>query len=101
MYDTYGLNIETIKELAEIECLYFDELAFYKELENLKNQSRIGLEKSNLIDIKKSLEILEKSYVPKTDDSFKYKYVFNGNSYEFPKIESKILALIINGKNYH
>lgn len=96
LYDTYGLNIETIKELAEIECLYFDEVAFYKELENLKNQSRIGLEKSNLIDIKKSLEILEKSYVPKTDDSFKYKYVFNGNSYEFPKIESKILALIIN-----
>ncbi|PBC27582.1 Alanyl-tRNA synthetase, cytoplasmic [Apis cerana cerana] len=99
LYDTYGLNIETIKELAEIECLYFDEVAFYKELENLKSQSRIGLEKSNLIDIKKSLEILEKSYVPKTDDSFKYKYVFNGNSYEFPKIESKILALIINESN--
>lgn len=101
MYDTYGLNIETIKELAEIECLYFDEEAFYEELENLKNQSRIGLEKSDLIDIKKSLKILEKNYVPKTDDSFKYKYVLNGNSYEFPKIESKILALIINGKNYH
>lgn len=101
LYDTYGLNIETIKELAEIECLYFDEEAFYEELENLKNQSRIGLEKSDLIDIKKSLEILEKNYVPKTDDSFKYKYVLNGNSYEFPKIESKILALIINGKNYH
>ncbi|KAG6801622.1 alanine--tRNA ligase, mitochondrial [Apis mellifera caucasica] len=96
LYDTYGLNIETIKELAEIECLYFDEEAFYEELENLKNQSRIGLEKSDLIDIKKSLEILEKNYVPKTDDSFKYKYVLNGNSYEFPKIESKILALIIN-----
>ncbi|KOX74438.1 Alanine--tRNA ligase, mitochondrial [Melipona quadrifasciata] len=97
LYDTYGLSVETITELAEIESLYFDKKVFQKELEDLKNRSRIGLEKSDITAMKKSLEILEKNNVPKTDDSFKYKYTVNGNNYEFPKIESKILALIING----
>ncbi|KAK9309871.1 hypothetical protein QLX08_000669 [Tetragonisca angustula] len=96
LYDTYGLSVETITELAEIESLYFDKKVFQKELEDLKNRSRIGLEKSDITAMKKSLEILEKNNVPKTDDSFKYKYTVNGNNYEFPKIESKILALIIN-----
>lgn len=99
LYDTYGLSVETITELAEIESLYFDKKVFQKELEDLKNRSRIGLEKSDITAMKKSLEILEKNNIPKTDDSFKYKYTVNGNNYEFPKIESKILALIINGKN--
>lgn len=97
LYDTYGLSVETITELAEVESLYFDKKVFQEELEDLKNRSRIGLEKSDITAMKKSLEILEKNNVPKTDDSFKYKYTLNGNNYEFPKIESKILALIING----
>ncbi|CAD1469392.1 unnamed protein product, partial [Heterotrigona itama] len=97
LYDTYGLSVETIIELAEIESLHFDKKVFQKELEDLKNRSRIGLENSS-ITTKKFLEILEKNNVPKTDDSFKYKYTFNGKyDYKFPKIESKILALIING----
>ncbi|OAD57518.1 Alanine--tRNA ligase, mitochondrial [Eufriesea mexicana] len=97
LYDTYGLSIETIHELAKIESLYFDEIALQKELKNLQNRSRIGLETNDLTVIKKSLQTLEKNNVPKTDDSFKYKYVLNGNNYEFPKTKSKILALIING----
>ncbi|XP_033303126.1 alanine--tRNA ligase, mitochondrial isoform X1 [Bombus bifarius] len=96
LYDTYGLSVEIITKLANIESLYFDKVAFQKELECLKNRSRIGLEKSSITNIKKSLEILEENCIPKTDDSFKYKCVLNGNSYEFPKVESKIMALIIN-----
>lgn len=47
--------------------------------------------------LRKCLETLQKNHVPKTDDSFKYKYIHDGDSYQFPTIDSKIVALIING----
>ncbi|XP_076161952.1 alanine--tRNA ligase, mitochondrial isoform X2 [Ptiloglossa arizonensis] len=97
LYDTYGLTVETIIKLAEIESLYFDEKAFQDKLENIKYRSRIGLMKDSEIVIKKVVEILEKNRIPKTDDIFKYKYTFDGNNFQFPKIESKIIGLIING----
>ncbi|XP_026673811.1 alanine--tRNA ligase, mitochondrial isoform X3 [Ceratina calcarata] len=96
LYDTYGLRVETINELAKIESLDFDEAAFQEELESLKSRSRVGLEKISVTVFKKSLEVLEENHMPRTDDSFKYKFVFNGYNYKFPKIESKVLALILN-----
>ncbi|XP_029041186.1 alanine--tRNA ligase, mitochondrial [Osmia bicornis bicornis] len=96
LYDTHGLSVETISELAEVESLNFDSLAFQNELEKLRNQSRIGLVKSSEVMLRKSLETLQKNHVLKTDDSFKYKYIHDGDNYQFPTIDSKIVALIIN-----
>lgn len=96
LYDTYGLNSETIAELAEIESLHFDEIDFEKQLDNRRYQSRIGLDKYSILT-KESLEILEKDHVPKTNDSFKYNYTYNGNNYEFPALSSKLIGIIING----
>ncbi|XP_011051624.1 PREDICTED: alanine--tRNA ligase, mitochondrial [Acromyrmex echinatior] len=105
LYDTYGLNSETIAELAQIECLYFDEIDFEKQLDNRRYQSRIGLDKHSTVITKESLGILKKNHVPKTDDSFKYNYTYNGNIYEFPVLSSKLIGIIVNGelvasKNY-
>nr|XP_012216572.1 PREDICTED: alanine--tRNA ligase, mitochondrial [Linepithema humile] len=96
LYDTYGLNSETIAELAQIESLYFDEAGFEKELDNRRYQSRIGLDKRTILT-KESLRILEENHVPKTNDSFKYNYTYDESSYEFPTLNSKLLGIIING----
>nr|XP_033324410.1 alanine--tRNA ligase, mitochondrial [Megalopta genalis] len=96
LYDTYGLNAETITELAEIESLQFDKEIFQNELQNVKYQSKMGVDKSTDIVLKRFINLLEKNDVAETDDTFKYEYVFVGNNYEFPPIESKIVAIIVN-----
>nr|XP_012137632.1 PREDICTED: alanine--tRNA ligase, mitochondrial isoform X3 [Megachile rotundata] len=98
LYDTYGLSAETINELAEVESLRFDSAAFENEFENLKNRSRIGLRKTNVDLLRRHVETFKNNHVPKTDDSFKYKYIDDGNNYQFPTVDSKIVALIGNDK---
>ncbi|XP_043260582.1 alanine--tRNA ligase, mitochondrial isoform X2 [Colletes gigas] len=97
LHDSYGLSAETIRELANIESLHFDEKAFQDKLQNLRYRSKIGLEKSSETLAKKIIELLEKNQIPKTDDTFKYEYVFNGNNCQFPTIASTIVGLIVNG----
>ncbi|XP_036145275.1 alanine--tRNA ligase, mitochondrial isoform X2 [Monomorium pharaonis] len=98
LYDTYGLNSEIIAELAQIESLYFDEMDFEEQLNNRRYQSRIGLDKHSTVITKESLGILEKNHVPKTDDLFKYNYRYDGNTYEFPVLNSKLVGVILNGE---
>ncbi|XP_053987093.1 alanine--tRNA ligase, mitochondrial isoform X1 [Hylaeus volcanicus] len=97
LYDTYGLSVETITELAQIESLHFEENSFQNILENRRCESRMGLEKNNGMAIKAAVELLKKNSKPKTNDTFKYEYVFDGNNFQFPTIESKIVGLIVNG----
>lgn len=96
LYDTYGLNSETIAELAQVESLHFDQIDFEKQLDNCRYQSRIGLDKCSILT-KESLRILEENHVSKTNDSFKYNYTYNGSNYEFPALNSKLIGIIING----
>lgn len=97
LYDTYGLNSETIAELAQVEFLHFDQIDFEKQLDNCRYRSRIGLDRCSILT-KESLGILEENHVTKTNDSFKYNYTYNGNNYEFPTLNSKLLGIIINGE---
>lgn len=97
MYDTYGLNSETIEELAQIESLYFDKVDFQKQLDVRKYQSKIGFNKYNTVFTNESLRILEENHVPKTNDSFKYDYTYDGSNYKFLSLNSKIVGIIING----
>lgn len=98
LYDTYGLNSETIAELAQIESLHFDEIGFEEQLNNRKYQSRFGLGKHSTVITKESLGILKKNHVPKTDDSFKYNYTYDGNTYKFPALNSKLIGILLNGE---
>ncbi|XP_031846952.1 alanine--tRNA ligase, mitochondrial isoform X3 [Nomia melanderi] len=96
LYDTYGLSNETVAELADIESLHFDKKDFQNHLQNVKYQSKYGLHKSNNIIIQKFVKLLQQNCVPKTDDTFKYEYVWVGNNYQFPTIKSKIIGMIVN-----
>ncbi|KAL0130415.1 hypothetical protein PUN28_002237 [Cardiocondyla obscurior] len=98
LYDTYGLNSETIAELAQIESLYFDEIDFEEQLNKRKYQSKIGLNQHSTIISKESLQILEKNNISKTDDSFKYNYVYDDNTYKFPALNSKLVGIILDGE---
>lgn len=97
LYDTYGLNSETITELAQIESLHFDEIDFKKQLDIRRHQSKIGLNKYNPMFSEESLKILKENHVPKTDDSFKYNYTYDGSNYEFSALNSKLIGIVING----
>ncbi|XP_043667176.1 alanine--tRNA ligase, mitochondrial [Vespula pensylvanica] len=96
LFDTHGLNIETIIELATVESLQVDKEDFEKEMNKARLKSKIGIIKTNQ-NIEKSLTLLTENDIPQTDDSFKYIYEYKNDNYEFPKLRSKVIGLFING----
>ncbi|XP_012266707.2 alanine--tRNA ligase, mitochondrial [Athalia rosae] len=99
MYDTYGLDPDTISELAKIESLCFDKIEFNKELENARQRSKLNFSQTNEVIIsQESLQLLEKNRIPKTDDTPKYKYTVTDKVYHFPPVICKILGMIIDGR---
>lgn len=100
MYDTYGLSIDVISQLAKIESLEFNPKSFHDEMKKVKEKSRLGSEKTDEEVLSEySLNILESLKIPKTDDSFKYDYFFKDNQYHFPPLPSTLLGIVVNGRN--
>lgn len=100
LFDTHGLNIETIIELATVESLQVDKEDFEKEMNKARLKSKVGIIKTNQ-NIQKSLTLLTENDIPQTDDSFKYIYEYKNDNYEFPKLRSKVIGLLINGINIY
>ena len=100
LYDTYGLRPDTIAELAEIESLSFDKNDFDRTFEEARRKSKAasGQASWDLIS-RTSLDFLEQNGVPKTDDSYKYRYRFEENGYEFLPVNAKLLGFVVNGKS--
>lgn len=97
-YDTYGLDLEAIKELAEIEDLSVDEQGFHDYFESVKINSRIGSTKNKRKFISPiTVDQLKNNNIPKTDDYYKYKYTFD-NKYKFDPLECSVVGVIIDGK---
>ena len=100
LYDTYGLNLEVITKLAEIESLIFNPEDFHEEFKRIKLMSKLKSSKmqhDNFIT-EYSLNYLESKKIPKTDDSYKYIYTYKDNTYNFPIIDSTLLGVVVNGK---
>ncbi|XP_008557857.1 alanine--tRNA ligase, mitochondrial [Microplitis demolitor] len=96
-YDTYGLDLEAIKELAEIEDLSVDEQGFHDYFESVKINSRIGSTKNKRKFISPiTVDQLKNNNIPKTDDYYKYKYTFD-NKYKFDPLECSVVGVIIDG----
>ncbi|KAF5291353.1 hypothetical protein FQA39_LY03504 [Lamprigera yunnana] len=91
LYDTYGLDEETITKLCEVLNLKFKVQEFREELENAKMRSReqIPMRINN-----KTLDLLQKENVNKTEDYYKYKYEKKNGSYDFPILPVKLLKVI-------
>ncbi|XP_047349283.1 alanine--tRNA ligase, mitochondrial isoform X1 [Vespa velutina] len=96
LFDAHGLSIETIIELATVESLQVDKEDFEKEMDKARLKSKVGIIKTNQ-NIEKSLTLLTENNIPQTDDSFKYIYEYKNGNYEFPKLRSKVIGLLING----
>ncbi|XP_016840617.1 alanine--tRNA ligase, mitochondrial [Nasonia vitripennis] len=98
LYDTYGLNSETICKLAEIESIPFDLKTFKEAIEKARERSRHKADKLNDEIISEySLNLLESGNVPKTDDLLKYDYTITEKGYQFPVVKCKIVGMIMNG----
>ncbi|XP_066595577.1 alanine--tRNA ligase, mitochondrial [Prorops nasuta] len=93
LYDTYGLNLQTIVELAKVESLKFDEIAFEEEMSKTRYRSKIGFDRYTA---RKLIVKFNDKCIPKTCDALKYKYTVDRETYEFPIIKSQVLAVIIN-----
>lgn len=102
LYATYGFSTGLIHELAQVNGLVVDvdglEAAMDKARQKAREgqiQAHYGMEENKE---KSLLEELQVSDLPLTDDSAKYRYYTNAvGEYEFPPVETNILALIING----
>jgi alanyl-tRNA synthetase len=98
LYDTYGLNMETIHQLSEIESIEFDLNDFKEILEKVQVQSRNEANKQDSEIISDySLNLLESANVPKTDDLPKYNYTYDNERYKFETLKCKLLGIVING----
>ncbi|XP_014606289.1 PREDICTED: alanine--tRNA ligase, mitochondrial-like isoform X1 [Polistes canadensis] len=96
LFDTHGLSVETISELAAVESLQVDKKGFEKEMDKARLKSKVGIIK-NHHNIEKYLQLLTESNIPETDDSFKYVYEYKNDNYEFPKLRSEVIGLLVNG----
>lgn len=94
--------MKTISKLAEVESLNFNVSDFEEELNKVKARSKARTEgKKDMTKISDlSLELFEKSNLPKTDDSYKYNYIPEEKGYSFPIVKSKLLGFISNGNNF-
>lgn len=98
MYDTYGLDPDTISELAKMESLAFDKNEFNNELNNARQRSKRNFSKTDTeIISQESLQLLEKNKIPTTDDSMKYIYTVKDKASQFPAVNCKLLGMIVNG----
>lgn len=102
LYATYGFSTVLIHEVAQVYGLVLDMDGFETEMDHARQRAREGQIKAHYgIEENKEESLLKElhaSNVPLTDDSAKY--IYNTNSlgdYEFPPVETKILAVIVNG----
>ncbi|CAG5092086.1 Similar to AlaRS-m: Alanine--tRNA ligase [Cotesia congregata] len=93
IYDSHGLDLEALKELAEVEGIEVDEEGFFEEMEMVRIRSRVGKKTNRRVVAKKTLEQLK--VLPQTDDSFKYQYNFE-DKYTFSPLECSIIGVVID-----
>ncbi|XP_025831649.1 alanine--tRNA ligase, mitochondrial isoform X2 [Agrilus planipennis] len=94
LFDTYGLDQDTIEKLSSKLNKKFDIDGFKDELQKAKARSR-HVSHSN---VDRFLDTLEKSQVPVTDDSYKYIYSKTGNGYNFKPLQVTILRIAKDGE---
>lgn len=96
LYDAHGLDEHTINSLCKSLNLPFDPKDLKAELENARAQSKQGCAPNH--NLENIIQVLNKNEVPKTDDSFKYKYKSYESTYVFDSVEAVILSVVKEGK---
>lgn len=88
LYDTYGLDVEVIKQLAQCLHLSFSEADFEVEMENHRKCGR-QLFSASFNTLFKSL----KTHAKETNDSYKYDYEKQNQHYIFKEVSVKVLKI--------
>lgn len=93
LYDTFGLDKESIQKLSDCLNLNFNENTFDNEIELLKQRTKDNFAQTGRTNF---VEQLLQQNVMKTDDSFKYEYINNSTSTNmvFKPVNVKILRML-------
>ncbi|KAJ8935030.1 hypothetical protein NQ314_013055 [Rhamnusium bicolor] len=89
LYDTFGLDDESITKISKVLNLKFDPEGLNRELERIKFRSKGG----NICSKNELYSTLIEEGISKTDDKFKYSYFKNENKYIFNDLEVKVLKI--------
>ncbi|KAG5900572.1 hypothetical protein JTB14_022877 [Gonioctena quinquepunctata] len=95
LYDTFGLDEDGITKLSKALDLNFDPQELTKELEMAKIRSK----ENNANTENKIYNYLVREGIPKTDDTFKYSYMKDSESYSFGEIETTVLKIFKDEEN--
>ncbi|XP_064638396.1 alanine--tRNA ligase, cytoplasmic-like isoform X2 [Lineus longissimus] len=96
----HSLSLDLIRELAVEKGINLDMKGLEKKLDSLKEQSKLQVDQRNLglrLDQHLLKSLIEKG-APPTNDFSKYEYSCENGTYNFPVIESSVLALLSDGK---
>lgn len=94
LYDTYGLDADSIQQLSDILHISFNSSSYAKKMNEVKLKSK----ESRQIYLNSPFNSLANSDLMKTDDSAKYSYEKNNSKYTFSNISSKVLRIIENNQ---
>lgn len=92
LFDTYGLDEETIIKVSQALNLQFDIEDFRNEIENAKIRSRQQIASNDY----KIYDQLITTKLQTTKDLFKYEYSKKNGNYVFDKLKVKLLKVIRN-----
>lgn len=94
LYDTYGLQTETIERLAEVECLKLDRSGFEACLQKTRERTKSTFSANAIAVAGDQNGESWLSDLPSTENELKYNYRFNFATREYysHKIRAKVLA---------
>lgn len=96
LYDSHGMNVELIGRIADLTGKTFDVEQHEKELERVRNKSKMATASGETIG---DLEhLFSSAKIPKTNDRLKYDYELKNGDYSFPPVSSKIVGLVLDGE---
>ncbi|CAL4080013.1 unnamed protein product, partial [Meganyctiphanes norvegica] len=103
LYDTYGLNLDLIEELSDVYELNLDIDGYHSSLNHLRQNTKKLIQNKikNSNDIYSKEDILSELLnhnVELTNDELKYIYDSKNGKYTFSDINTKVLAILKDGK---
>lgn len=100
LYDTYGLDKNKIIEISKLFNLPVDWHGFDEEIKTIRNKTKFShsfpSEQNLLLNLK---TILQTQNILPTNDSDKYHYSVDNESYQFYDVNANVKCIVEHGKS--